>query len=206
MGDIRHSPTSLLQVTSTWCSLSALAIVTYLSVVLRLSACGLRTPPEPSPGACSSCVSWPRAPLAEGGRCFFLNKDNANLVLFLVFAIALSIASLPVVGYGPDVMPDNRTCSSWLVDTPDTARRRTYFLAFLAFGFLNLLTVFLAVTSTLVTLNHLAKWTRSENHFRYTEDLSPPLVEPESLQAMYKMIGLILINQVLWLPALVSHH
>ncbi|PVD30003.1 hypothetical protein C0Q70_09264 [Pomacea canaliculata] len=176
----------------------------------HLPVCG--SPPEClRPAHSSRALPWRVLLLRElaasapsgGRRCFFLNKDNANLVLFLVFAIALSIASLPVVGYGPDVMPDNRTCSSWLVDTPDTARRRTYFLAFLAFGFLNLLTVFLAVTSTLVTLNHLAKWTRSENHFRYTEDLSPPLVEPESLQAMYKMIGLILINQILWLPALV---
>lgn len=100
-------------------------------------------------------------------------------------------------------MPHNLTCDSWLIATPDTGKRRTYSLAFLAFGYLNLLTVVLAVSLTCCLLKRLAKLTQAET-FRYTEDQSPPLLEPESLEDSYKMAGLIFANQAMWIPALVS--
>lgn len=231
------------QVTSTWCSLSALAVVTYLSVDLHLTACSPHTTEDArDPHSNSTCITSSNAqgqspaqrhpgqhPPAKGkdsclrsctsGPC---GRDITNLLLFAVFTVTLVIASLPVVGYGPEVMPQNYTCDSWLIDTPVSPKRRTYFVAFLAFAYLNLFSTCLGVTGAMLVLRSLhKKCSRWEGEPRYTEESRAQCCSGHRLESVgsgvasveaaesvssrsCKMAGLILANQAMWIPALVS--
>ncbi|KAL8558860.1 hypothetical protein ACOMHN_054291 [Nucella lapillus] len=221
------------QVTSTWCSLAALAVVTYLSVDLQLTACSRRAraqhvpetsrgtqqnsaAAEPSPAQTSASTAQQNTYPSTNGR------DLTNIILFLVFIVTLLIASLPVVGYGPQVMADNVTCDSWLIQTPLSGQRRTYFLTVLVFGFLCLGTVVVSMTATMCTLRSLQRWTRWEGQARYTEDLEDHHHHHHQRQShcqssaagswaegsrsdsyCYKMAGLAVANQIMWIPVLV---
>ena len=161
----QHIP--LVQVTSMWCSLSALAVVTYLAVDLHLTVCRQHADstcntPEVAGGGLSGPSAWRRS--GRGG------KDCANTLLFVVFTVTLFIASLPVAGYGPEVRPANGTCDSWLVYTPSSGPRRTFFVAFLSFGFLNLLTMTAAVGGATWVLRAGSRRAGRPGVLRYTEE------------------------------------
>lgn len=186
--------------TSTWCSLSALAIVTSLSVDLHIKAMAfVRSSPRSFKWTARLCCLHgdPSSLVGSGVR------DCTNVLLFFIFTIALGVASLPVVGYGPEVMPRNDTCDSWLVDTPASGQGKTYLIAFLAFGFVNLLVVLVNVIKTMVMLSFSADGKRVECQYSYTESPSPQIFEPVSSNDLYKMAGLVSANHALWIPALV---
>ncbi len=150
-----------------WCSLSALAVVTYLAVDLYLTVCRQHADstcntPEVAGGGLSGQSAWRRS--GRGG------KDCANTLLFVVFTVTLLIASLPVAGYGPEVRPANGTCDSWLVYTPSSGPRRTFFVAFLSFGFLNLLTMMAAVGGATWVLRAGSRRAGRPGVLRYTAE------------------------------------
>ncbi|XP_076438491.1 uncharacterized protein LOC143277514 [Babylonia areolata] len=236
------------QVTSTWCSLAALAVVTYLAVDLHLTACATRpsrtprgrghTPdtcgaralpsqPPSSPSLETDIRGSPSSSSSGGG-----GRDLTNIILFFIVIVSVLIASLPVAGYGPEVMSDNVTCHTWLLHTPPPGQRRTYFLAVLTFGFLCLSVVAVSVTATLCLLRSLhgkgqqqqQPW---EGQPRYTEEpfRNSPYTTgggvggaalPSSSSSScgeggsrsdsycYKMAGLVVANQIMWVPVLVT--
>ena len=150
-----------------WCSLSALAVVTYLAVDLHLTVCRQHadstcSTPEVACGGQSGQSAWRRS--GRGG------KDCANTLLFVLFTVTLLIASLPVAGYGPEVRPANSTCDSWLVYTPSSGPRRTFFVAFLSFGFLNLLTMTAAVGGATWVLRAGVRRAGQPGVLRYTAE------------------------------------
>lgn len=63
-------------------------------------------------------------------------RDYVPLALFFLFACTLSISSLPVVGFGPRSSHAEKSCRSWLVPIPSSARERTFFIIFLLFVYL----------------------------------------------------------------------
>lgn len=201
--------------TSTWCSLSALAVVSYLSVDLHFTVCTRLRRSQHAPSTCTTpeVASGRQAgqPLSRSDECTSNSgsKDCANTLLFFLFTVTLLIATLPLAGYGPKVMLANSTCDSWLVSTPSSGRQRTYFVAFLAFGFLNLLTVVVAVGGATFVLRAVLRRAERPGEQRYTDESGghrnnvPPL-DHGSVSHCYKMTGLILVNQTMWIPTLVS--
>ena len=100
------------------------------------------------------------------------------MVLLGALTLALVVASMPVAGLGPEVMPSNNTCPSWLLPTPTAGTARIYFLAFLTFAFLNVFTAGLCVVGTLTALRSVTRSAHAKRQWqeerRYTEERYNP--------------------------------
>ncbi|XP_046573531.1 rhodopsin, GQ-coupled-like [Haliotis rubra] len=170
------------QVTSTWCTLSSMALVTYMCIDRHQTLC-----------PCPSCKN------SEDCR------ENVGIVVMLIYTVTLAIATLPVIGLGPEIMKGNTTCDSWIVLTPSSGRRQWYFISFLIFGFLNILlstcsSIFIFVLLHKPDLADRMKKTR----IPVEEGVSQLLrhQRPEE-NTSWMIVSLVLLVQLTWIPLLI---
>ncbi|ESO82218.1 hypothetical protein LOTGIDRAFT_170261 [Lottia gigantea] len=170
------------QVTTTWCSLSTMAVVTYMCVERHNFLC--------------PCFGW---------RSGSDSKDSAGVILFSLYTLTLSVATLPVIGYGPEVMKANTSCESWIVSTPSPGRRQVYFIAFLSFVYSNIAVTLVCCTfiSIVVHYPRLGQKLGSQD---------PPVrnTEFQLLDEQHRhfngshtktVLVLVILNQSTWIPA-----
>ena len=169
------------QVTTTFCSLSAMALVTYMCLDRHLSAC-------------------PCAGFKLRTEC----RDSLGVLLFFLFVCTLTISTMPVIGLGPQIMAGNDTCDAWIVLIPEPGKREIYFISFLSFGFLN---IFLSTVSSLylIVLLHKPQRTLEICDSGANEDSeSEVLHSSSSASSTWVILALVFLNQVTWIPTLVS--
>ncbi|XP_050418543.1 melatonin receptor type 1A [Patella vulgata] len=171
------------QVTTTWCSLSTMAFVTYMCVERHNFLC--------------PCFGW---------RSSVDSKDSVGLMLFLLYTITLSIATLPVIGFGPEVMKGNNSCESWIVSSPVSGKRQVYFIAFLTFGYINVVVTAISCTFIGIVVNRpkLAQKLGSQDPpIRNTEfQLLDDQTRNFNGSHTRTVLILVVLNQITWIPAL----
>ncbi|KAH9488036.1 hypothetical protein Btru_066751 [Bulinus truncatus] len=135
------------------------------------------------------------------------SRDHVTLSLFLIFFLTMGISSLPVIGFGPSTDLSPASCRSWLVPTPTRTEEKVFYIVFIIFLCICLLTGCSTGVDVTLQVSRRMKIERKRNSRLYLEEKVPDLQELSNLDGMkrhYSLTCIVMGGQLTWLPLLVS--
>ncbi|XP_005094761.1 uncharacterized protein LOC101845764 isoform X2 [Aplysia californica] len=151
-------------------------------------------------------IHYPESPEGWFSCSVCRSRDYVSLALFFLYGITLAISTMPVAGFGPQILPSESMCRSWLVPSPPGLKERTYFIAYLAFVYLCVLAGCACGASVCFQVSrHLRKEKKRKSRLYHEEENVPDLVELSMLDDMkrhYSLTCVVLAGLMTWLPIL----